>query len=46
MFVMFDFVFFSHFMFTCSSVADFNKQKIKNIKYLIEKNLKKINNCV
>ena len=42
MFVMFDFVFiFSHFVFTFSSVVNFNKKKIKNIKYLIEKKLKK-----
>ena len=33
-------------MFTFSSVADFNKRKIKNIKYLIEKKILKINNCV
>ena len=39
MFVMFDFVFcFCHFVFTCSSVPDFNKGKIKDIKYLIEYN--------
>ena len=46
MFVMFNFVFvFCHFVFMCSSVPDFKKGKI-NIKYLIEYNFIKNNNCV